>query len=547
VAFYPSAKASQGDDAPPLPKILAPPLAVTTAYLKINWSDETASPGSSEAASEETAKVQRAKACTELGRSLKVGAGLWGSGLFDDFGCYEGGTVFAGTPEPVSSASAPWLLQVDLSATELKLSLTLTSRDGAEPRQAGAFFLDGSPWTLDLLGDQTYGRLLATALLDAMPAAMRLSPEASTGKAPFDVKLQPKATAAAGSPRELTVFEWALGSGGFWRARVRGKARLVKGKDANGATVRLWRVTLDPTPSTDSQRNSPLYAQRSEGPEQATPVLKRLLLARQKTLLTDSSSKGFSKIRQGLETALRFATLDNFASGYAGFRYGREMVDPKTALFPPASVFGLLAEFRSGPAKGLRIYGDIVPREPKSVAGETAYMSWQRLLVGWGFGYSPPWVFTRLEVAPKVGQWTIDSRLPDVDGDGNVTFRKFRSTGALSFGLELSAEVERPQYLVRFWYGRDLSTNALGRQAFPREVTSERKGLDALLKGPRLNVFGSQWHLSYLLFGYYDDLEFTGKGGGSDLNPTASSGSGAGKFSLQVKTAFAGGGLSLSW
>jgi hypothetical protein len=105
----------------------------------------------------------------------------------------------------------------------------------------------------------------------------------------------------------------------------------------------------------------------------------------------------------------------------------------------------------------------------------------------------------------------------------------------LSVGLEGSAEIERPYYLLRLWYARDFSVPFAQLLAGHRSVTSARLGGDGVIKGPRLAFIGYAVHLSFLIFGYYEDIEF---------NDSAKN---APRFDLLYRTAYAGGGLSLSW
>ena len=56
-----------------------------------------------------------------------------------------------------------------------------------------------------------------------------------------------------------------------------------------------------------------------------------------------------------------------------------------------------------------------------------------------------------------------------------------------------------------------------------------------MFKGPPVHVFGKKWHLSYLIFAYYESLTFTQES------------TEAGNFQLEFSSPYAGGGLSLAW
>ena len=152
----------------------------------------------------------------------------------------------------------------------------------------------------------------------------------------------------------------------------------------------------------------------------------------------------------------------------------------------------------------------------------------------------------RLELVPKIGEWNIAADLPDIDDSGNVVFRHFATSGALSLGFEVNATLEYSSFLTRFWHAQDLSSTGF-TNAFAQRVTSRRTGVDLLIKGPSMRLFSTKWHLGFLLFGYYEDLVFQGHDTGENaLVPLPEGGHGA-PFTIDESTAYAGGGLTLDW
>ncbi|MCX6109520.1 MAG: hypothetical protein NTZ90_07955 [Proteobacteria bacterium] len=514
----------------------APRVSVRTSYLQIRWPEFLRQSDVDAAKAKELAGA----ACKQIGQALTVGKGLWGTGLFDDFGCVSAKdprTLLAGH---AAKSEPAWMLSFGQTGTSVTLRIMLNPAKlgglGADhpvaPVEVGVLKLDASPYLQDLMRDQRYSQLLAAALLDTMPAAMRLT-AALNGDAGDSDQLVHQSTppghavGKAGKPKRMRLFTWQiLPESGIWTAHVVGSAKLTRRDKTSG-----WLVKRNTQETTAHE----VYGQRSGGPEQAVKPLLQALAARQKVILEDRNDQGFADIREGLGKTMRFLTIDSIASGFIGARYSYELVDPNTAFFTPGSILGLVAEFRSGFLDGLRLYFDYAPLHRRTVSGDTFYLTWDRYVAGWGFAFPMPWLVDRIELTPKLGLWSIDARLPDLDDQGNPVGRTFKASGLFSAGLELSAEWEGPWYLGRLWHARDLSTPLSRVGGMTRNVYSARTGFDAVIKGPPVGLFGRDWHLGFLIFGYYEDMTFDEK---------AKNGN---RFEFIYSTAYAGGGLSLAW
>jgi len=261
-----------------------------------------------------------------------------------------------------------------------------------------------------------------------------------------------------------------------------------------------------------------------------TPGLLSELRRLAHTPFTDADSSAW---KTKINEALLRATVDTLAAGYIGIRYGRELVSSNDAILPPASLFGLLSEIRSGPMNGLRIYWDEIPKVSRSIAGEEMSFTSNRVLLGWAFMLPLPWLNLKLEGTPKIGVWSMKANLPFEETPGLFTVVPLEIKNALSLGGEIGLEAQIHAELVRLWYERNAAVRAFG-QKLPGAVDSSRTGLDLFIEGPRLGSASSPFNLSFLLFALRESLTMTGSAGGQEL-PFAHA------------TGYAGGGISFAW
>ncbi len=389
-----------------------------------------------------------------------------------------------------------------------------------------------------LAGDELLRDIVAVAVLDTLPAAVCFSPGVGA-------KAGARKALAALAPKDLELFDLAfLPRLRLWRASLRGKAA----RDASG-----WKVTLDARDEPGNARC--LYGQRRAGRGTVLNALAGKGAWEDPRHPKLEASRGESDASPGVDmaTLLKSSTLDDVADGYVGLRYGRELVNPATATLPPTNLLGLLAEFRGGWAKGLRVYWDYVPREADHVAGNSLYLSWQRVEIGYGLGVEPTNGVTRAihlrraEVAPKIGVWSVNANLPIVDDTGVVRAEHFDTSNDLGFGYEVSAEFVWPLVFFRPWAGYDRSFAAFG-QKLSSSVSATRYGLDAFFKSPGLG-FGDAYreHVSFLLFAFQENLTLSGYSNGSGTILPLADQPGGQPFTLGLSTVYGGGGVSISW
>ena len=513
--------------------MLLPHIPVDTPYLRIEWpaflvpekdsSDDAQSPNDIVA-----------KACKNLGSAMLVGRGSWGLGLFSNFGCYlekqsgASSKPFAGT---LSKAETQWTLRFIKEGDELQIAVYYEAPDHKDGKVRVAKVVStANPWTQDLLRDPKYASLVAALVLDAMPAIRRFEPlsdpQTKTLDVPLDTGKPPRQRSLR--PKALTLFTWSFNPNTrLWMPHIIGSATII------GKKPKLsWHLTFVESPGT-----KPIFAQSIEGPGTRQIPGAKLLAVHEKTLLTNEDAPGYERIRDGVSSAARFVILNTVESGYIGVRVGRELIDPATAIIPPATIISVLGEIRSGYAAGLRVYLDVVPRRQSTQNNEPLWIGYNRIVAGYNFGLNVDYLVDRLELAPKIGAWNVNSRLAEFGTSDTepVVYRAFNLNFALSLGFEAGAVWEGRKYLLRLWHGRDLSNPFLKVAGVKRKVLSSRTGIDGMFKGPPVHVFGKKWHLSYLIFAYYESLTFTQES------------TEAGNFQLEFSSPYAGGGLSLAW
>jgi len=222
------------------------------------------------------------------------------------------------------------------------------------------------------------------------------------------------------------------------------------------------------------------------------------------------------------------------AAGYVGLRYGLSLADESSGLMSDVSVIGLLLEMRSPPIDGLRFYWDYVPRVSNVENTKELHAEWSRVTFAWAFAFPVPMVVDTVHVTPKIGSYTLDTRLPvSTIGEETVT-RDLKISSALGLGLEIDAEIARYFYIVRGWAAHDISGRDIGLDQ-DESIISTRIGIDAFVKGGGFTLFGARLSLQWLLYATAEELELSGRSEES------------GSFSVKVSIPHAGAGISLGW
>jgi hypothetical protein len=229
---------------------------------------------------------------------------------------------------------------------------------------------------------------------------------------------------------------------------------------------------------------------------------------------------------------------DSVASGFVGLRYGHSIFQGQ--VIEDMSFIGLLVELRGSPLDGLRFYYDIWPETKGDAEAGAVHFDGSRVVFGWSFGLDLSTFIDRVDIVPKIGRWSVKALfrepLPTGVGSEDITFEVKNS---LSLGLEAGIEKELSPILARGWMSRDFGYNPLQKGA-TTTVTNTRAGLDALIRGPSYGLFGRPVNLSFLVFGFYENVALE-----KDLDEADPAVIVIDRIEYDV--GYLGGGIALSW
>ena len=142
---------------------------VQTNYLKVLWP----MPPSRDPDTDRASATIAVEACKQFGHSFLLGHGLWGTGLFDEFGCFTSvGQKFFGGREPKSDPA--WTVEFTQTQDRLIVKLILASDKLTNSAaaalvspaiEAGAVSFPAPPNWQYLMRDEFYSKLVAAAVL----------------------------------------------------------------------------------------------------------------------------------------------------------------------------------------------------------------------------------------------------------------------------------------------------------------------------------------------------------------------------------------------
>lgn len=298
-------------------------------------------------------------------------------------------------------------------------------------------------------------------------------------------------------------------------------------KSATGDAV---VTTVEPSPQTSAPSPSPSMVPEEKsvaGDEKSD----KSSLSQQEESAWEFSF--FDSLKPGMEGMLS-GIGKKTAAGYVGLRYGLSLADESSGLMSDVSVVGLLLEMRSPPIDGLRFYWDYVPRVSNGETTEELHAEWSRITLAWAFAIPVPMLVDTVHVTPKIGSYTLDTRLPVSTIGEETVARDLKISSALGLGLEIDAEIARYFYIVRGWAAHDISGRDIGLDQ-DESIISTRFGIDAFVKGGGFTLFGARLSLQWLLYATAEELELRGRSEES------------GSFSVKVSIPHAGAGISLGW
>ena len=525
----------------------------TPQYLKIVMNPDAG--GKNFDPSKMTTKQKKwLKACKRLGKSLTVGEGPWGMGVFKGFSCYDGKKYLGG-----HEGSENWTLKYVEHDSKTELDLFDQSVESTEPIAHVSF--DGGSKSIMFFADQTFVDLLALRLLNELPVmgwlpkgAIKKSLERKT-RSIYVPNSGKRLYKTAPPPISLTAFS-AQKSGTFMLPTIKGKAvrsAFVEPSNSKPSGV-VEEVKSDEADKKSQPKSLKFYATWTfDEATQSNSKVSGLWL---------HDTRGSGKLIEDLDVAIDdaanllheaidedlFATflsgiIESSASGYIGVRYGAQTFygDP---LLKKSKVFGLVAEFRGGFLEGLRYNWDKVPSVQQATDGFDTSLEWSRHTIGRSFGLDLPFLVDRIEVTPKLGIWSLKAALIDqYNTDGSAAhLGTFEIDHGYNLGLEGGLEWFSRWYTMRVWTSYDTVLPAF-HSVVQKKITSVRVGFDAFwTAGPVFHLLGLNLHSSILGFFTYDSITLSS----SNTNPDLSDGT-VEIVGLTMSSGFLGAGIGISW
>jgi len=360
-----------------------------------------------------------------------------------------------------SESPTKWTLSVIDGKTAVRLRMEYAAASG--PVVITETSMPASKFTLNFFRDAEFTDLVAYTLLSNMPMAMAVSKDRLKGSpTTFRVRYWHAGQAPAFKykevppPESLVLFKLAWDEAQRqWRVQVVGSAKLVhiikpvevkKGKNRvlSGGEV-IYEVSKE---ANDVLASGWLWAHSPEGPGAHLLAQQQQLKKAQIAIGSAASTGHLNEFLKG-DFDLLSSLLATTASGYVGLRYGLQMLPTAGKLgqlFNRTAFFGLLAEIRGGPLRGLRYYYDKQPKRTAILAGangpSVASVEFSRHTIGYAWEFDPGLFIDRITIDPKIGIWNYKSNLPAVyDTDGSVSEMKAFNLGrAASVAIEPGLE-----------------------------------------------------------------------------------------------------------
>lgn len=215
----------------------------------------------------------------------------------------------------------------------------------------------------------------------------------------------------------------------------------------------------------------------------------------------------FDADKPGMDKLFKNFKLSTPAA-YLGARVGFSIADREEKLLSRVMAIGLLAEVRDGPAQGLRVIYETVPKVTVKSAGYEQSLEYNRFLFGWAFEFPAPALFDLVHITPRLGRYQIDAQTPAGESsEGEKLVNRLSIPSALGAGLEVDAEWAKYFYVLRFWGSRDIVLPLI-KNKFVSITT--RAGIDAYVKGASFTLFDTKFSPNYLIFTAYEGILLRG-------------------------------------
>jgi hypothetical protein len=427
-----------------------------------------------------------------------------------------------------------------MSLKDVQGTPTIVIDDGMATGSTIALALAPSPRLAQDLAAPEVAQIVAFAVLYRLPMAMLvdrkliLPSEDGTSRLPCFYRpgraVRPKfAIREPKAPEELALYTlfWDE-SRRMWVPRIAGMARRVE------ISTRKAVYHLDEK-ATKALEQGPLWAHDPEG------------LGARRDELAHAAQTGQidyrTHIEETLAAKLRRSLMESISSGYAGIRYGAEIL-PGDHLIEKTRFFGLLTEIRGGPLEGVRYYYDKLPEVTSKEASATdatveTSITFARHQLGYSFGFPLGRLVDRVTLAPKIGVWNFRT-VVEVERDlaGRlVATREFNVVNALGLGGELGFEWLSERYTIKLWTGYEHGIALIKDGA---SVVAVRGGFDAFFTaGPRFTIGGVDFKMALLAFLLGEKVLLS--------DPQARREGPGAVESFGYAAAYAGAGAALSW
>ncbi len=507
---------------------------------------------------------QWAEVCRVFAANLKAGNHVHGLGIFRSFTCLINNVAIKGKKHP-----ANFELRIRDGVHTVTVNLIHALVKDAESgsleqwQNEAQVSFRSSPRTLEILANANFANLISYSLVNSLPVQLPLAKDdaegltismSDNGKWPMPtppVKLQLlqlhfNTTAGVWQPVPLGTATLKSETKGTVKEKPPAEeGEKKKGKDKEGdkdkekpaetgpKTVRNFSYKFDAPLTTAPGSKLSVWA-RFDGPraphfaELAANVSK---VADELLGVDASSPEGDEEEKEDLLSTLKGAV----PGGYVGLRYGFPLY--KDGLFvSKAHTFGLLVEIRSGWFQGLRFMYELTPQIKESYKGEDLTYRSSRGVVGWSMGMNFFSLISRIDLVPKIGQWTFNADVPvEVPGSDEIIVKKFKLDTAISFGIESGMEMSVPWVLLRLWVGFDKALPLLANTG-DGSVSSLKFGGDAILDGPAISKLVD---IDFLLFAMQESVTITQKDTDSNSDVTVDG------ISYVMRSA--GAGVTISW
>jgi len=495
-------------------------------------------------------------ACAKLGKAMGPKAGPYGLGAFTTYSCDHG----AGMPY-ADNLPPKWLLNIVDGKEEARFSLKHLDNSGYSV--ITEFVMPASTHTLEFFADDEFTDMIAYALLDASPMGMLVtkadvggSPPQFTGRFWRAGKSKSFKYDVPEPPVHLSIYRLRWDDQEMqWRSEAIGDARQIKVNQPKEQKQRQGTILIGGGVVYETSEkvvralaSGSLWAKTAAGPDHSREETTKSLRRAQIKIAAAAQSGELDDFLAGRFDAI-LKILSGYGSGFAGIRYGREVLLGEGGLgrlLRKTSVFQGVLQIRNGPTQGLRYSYDVLPRTtlvlPGIVSPVEASIESSRHTLGYSYEFDPHLLVDKITIEPKVGAWTFKGVLPITDDERGLIAdtANFALNSALSLGFEVGLEELSDWYLMRQWYR--VNTGFSLHKSSGR-VVSNQFGVDAFFTGgPRISLFGLSMKSAIMAFYFCDAVDISlnrqvGTVAGDDAKITA----------VGFTVGYAGIGAALSW